>query len=79
MLVINKILKIWYYIFGLIIGIILFYFGISRISMGISSVRINDTYTAHFMDVGLLYIQISLLILIALAIKITSSLTKYKK
>ena len=79
MSVINKILKVWYYIFGLIIGIILFYLGTSRISMGISSIRISDPYTSHFMNVGLLYIQISLLILIALAVIITFSLAKYKK
>jgi hypothetical protein len=76
---INKLLKVWYYFIGFIVGIILFYFGKSRISMGISSIRISDQYTAHFMNVGLLYIQISLLILIALTIGITYSLTKSKK
>jgi len=76
---INRIFQVWYYIFGFIVGITLFYFGKSRISMGISSIRISDQYTAHFMNVGLLYIQISLLILIALTIGITYSLTKSKK
>ena len=74
---INKILQVWYYVFGFIVGITLFYFGKSRISMGISST--TDQYTAHFMNVGLLYIQISLLILITLTIGITYSLTKSRK
>ena len=79
MSIINTILKVWPYIFGLLFGITLFYFGISRISIGISSLRITDTYTAHFANVGLLYVQISLLILIALTIGITYSLAKHKK
>ena len=74
---INKIFQVWYYILGFIAGIILFYFGKSRISMGISST--TDQYTAHFMNVGLLYIQLSLLILIVLTIGITYSLTSSKK
>jgi len=73
---INKILKIWWGVFGLIVGVSLFYVGISRISMGINSIRISDYYTAHFMNVGLMYIQLALLILIAFAIMITYSLTK---
>ena len=79
MSIINKILKVWYYILGLIVGITLFYLGTSRISMGINSVKISDPYVAHFMNVGLMYVQISVLILIALTIVITYSLTKYKK
>ena len=76
---IKKIFQVWHYVFGIIVGITLFYVGKSRISMGISSIRISDQYTAHFMNVGLLYIQISLLILIAITIAITYSLTKSKK
>jgi uncharacterized membrane protein len=76
---INKILKVWWSIFGLIVGIFLFYAGVSRISTGINSIRISDYYMAHFMNVGLMYIQLSLLIFIAFAIIITYSLTKKKK
>lgn len=76
---INKIFQNWYYFFGFIVGISLFFFGKLRISGGISSIRVSDQYTAHYMSVGLLYVQISLLILIALAIGITYSLTKSKK
>ncbi|MCK4650226.1 hypothetical protein KAT36_03250 [Candidatus Pacearchaeota archaeon] len=79
MSLINKILHVWYYFFGFVVGIILFYLGKSRISMGISSIRISDPYTSHFMNVGLLYVQISLLVLIALTIGFTYSLAKYKK
>jgi len=73
---INKILKVWWSIFGLIVGIFLFYFGVLRISIGINYIGISDYYMAHFMNVGLMYIQLALLILIAFAIIITYSLTK---
>lgn len=73
---VNKILKIWYCIFGLVVGLSLFYFGNSRVSMGIAFVE--DPYVAHSMSVGLMYIQISLLILLALAVVITYSLIKNK-
>jgi uncharacterized membrane protein len=76
---INKILKVWWSIFGLIVGISLFYFGVSRISTGINSISISDYYTAHFMNVGLMYIQLALLILIVFAIMITYSLTKKQR
>jgi len=76
---IKKILQTWHYILGFIVGIIIFYLGTTRISLGISGLRISDPYTAHFMNTGLLYINIGLLILIALAIGITYSLTKSKK
>ena len=89
MSVINKISKVRYYVSGLSVGlilfyaVILFYTGTSRISMGIHSVRIVDQYTAHFMNVGLMYVQTSLLILIALTIALTIIITyflaKYKK
>ncbi|HLC32581.1 MAG TPA: hypothetical protein VJJ82_02030 [Candidatus Nanoarchaeia archaeon] len=77
MSVIDTILKVWHYVFGLMVGVTLFYLGTSRISMGIKSVE--DAYTVHFMNVGLLYVQISLLILIAIAVSITHSLTKTTK
>jgi hypothetical protein len=79
MSIINKIFQVWYYFFGFILGILIFCIGKSRISSGISSIRISDPYNAHFMNAGLLYVQISLLILIALTIGITYSLTKSSK
>lgn len=75
----NRVLKIWHYIFGAIFGVILFYLGLSRISTGIRSIRATDAYTAHFMNVGLIYIYLSLLILIFLTIIITHSLTTHKE
>jgi hypothetical protein len=70
-----KNLKI-YDIFSVFVGIVLFIIGRNRISMGISSIRISDAYTAHFMNVGLLYIFLAFLILILLAIKITYTFNK---
>ena len=78
MRILDKILKVWYCVFGLMVGIILFYVGRERVLSGIYSVRIFDSYTAHYMSVGLMYIQISLLIIIALTIVITYSLTRKK-
>lgn len=63
-------------IFGVFVGIVLIIVGWNRISMGISSIRISDAYTAHFMNVGLLYLFLALIILIFLAIKITYSFKK---
>jgi len=63
-------------ILGLLAGAIIFYTGISRISTGINSIRLSDSYVAHFMNVGIIYIYISLLILLAFTIKITYSLGK---
>lgn len=77
MSVLNNILKVWHYIFGLIVGVTVFYVGTSRVSMGIGYV--TDSSTAHFMNVGLLYIKISLLIIIGFTIMITYSLAKHKK
>jgi len=74
MSVINKLFKVWHYILGFFIGLILFFFGKSRISMGISAIRLSDAYTSHFMNVGLLYLQIGVLLLIAFSIFITLSL-----
>jgi len=77
--IVDKILKVWWYVFGWIVGITLFCAGVLRISTCIYFIRLSDPYTAHFMNVGLLYILISLCILIALAIITTYSLAKYKK
>ena len=79
MSVMNNIWKVCPYLFGLVFGISLFIFGIFRISMGISSVRMTDAYTAHVMNVGLLYVNISLLILIAITVMITYSLVKHEE
>lgn len=73
----NKLLKFGKVILGLVVSLSLFYFGTSRISMGISSVK--DPYIADFMSVGLMYTQISLLILIALVIFAMYSLVKHGK
>ncbi|MBR9683669.1 hypothetical protein GOV03_03965 [Candidatus Woesearchaeota archaeon] len=62
--------------FGAFIGIVLFIVGAFRISTGISSIRISDAYTAHFMNVGLLYLSLAFIIIIIFAIKITHSLNK---
>lgn len=78
MSVIDKILKVWYYIFGLLIAIILIYVGMIRISMGINFIRISDPFTAHFMNVGLLYLQIGMFLLVGLAIILTYTLTRHK-
>jgi len=68
-------LKLWDFL-GAFAGIVVFYAGISRISMGVSSIRISDYYTSHFMNVGVMYVYISVLILIAFTIKITYSMSK---
>lgn len=73
---IDKVFQAWYYILGFLAGIMLFYFGKSRISLGISSIRVSDPYTAHFMSKGLLYLQLSLLILVVVSISITMILAK---
>jgi len=75
----NKIFAIWYLFFFLLVGIILFYFGTLRISMGINTIRLSDPFTSHFIDVGLLYIQLSLIFLLVITIAITYLLTKRRK
>jgi hypothetical protein len=75
----DKVLGVSPYIIGLFFGVILFYIGKTRISSGISTLRISDSYTSHYMNVGLLYVQISTLILIFIAIGITYSLMKKNK
>lgn len=76
MSVIKKILANWYYIIGLLIGLDLFYTGITRISLSRSLIIISDPEVAHFMGVGILYVELSLIILIVFTIGITLSLTK---
>ena len=75
----NRISSFYGYIFGFLASIILFYLGASRISTGITSVRITEPVIAHFMNTGLLYIQISLLFFIGLTVVIIWSFVKYKK
>jgi len=72
----GKILRNLGSIFGLILGISLLGFGLFRVSMGINSIRLSDSFTAHFMNVGLMYIYLGLLILIISTIVITYSLIK---
>ncbi len=59
-------LKKWYYILGLVIGVLFSLFGIMRISISMTTIR--DPYTVHFMNLGLLYLQISLLIFVVLIV-----------
>ena len=59
--------------FGVFVGIILFIFGIFRISSGTGSV---DAYTAHYMRVGWLYLVLASIILVFFAVKVTYSLKK---
>ena len=59
--------------FGVFVGIILFIFGIYRISSGTGSV---DAYTAHYIRVGWLYLVLAFIILGFFVIKITYSLKK---
>ena len=78
---INKVLKVWYYLFGLIVGITLFYVGLIRIESGIEILRAlgeDFHFFVHYVEVGVLYIKISLLILIVLAVAITYSLANKK-
>lgn len=76
MSIIKKISQNTHYILGIIFGISLFFIGKFRISTGLNS--ISDPNLIHYTNTGLLYIQISLLILVALAVGITYSLTKSK-
>ena len=75
----KKLLKNWYYILGLLFGLSLFYTGISRISSGIRELRLSDQYAGHYANVGVLYVQLGLILMITLAVLITYSLTKHKK
>ncbi len=66
--------KIGTYFFPFFVGITVFYIGTVRISSGIDSIRITDTFTANYMDPGLMYIQIGLLILIGVTFGLTRSI-----
>ena len=79
MSVIKKILANWYYIYGLFFGLTLFFIGILRINAGRRSILLSDYATASYMGKGILYVELSLIILIMLTIGITYSLTKNKK
>jgi len=61
------------YIFGLIFALIAFWFGMSRINFGIRFIRTvsSDYELAHFMNVGVLYISLSVLFIIYFVFVIT--------
>ena len=63
-------------ILGLLPAIIVLFVGLNRVSSGISTIRISDSATAQFMSVGVLYIQISVLVIVGLVALITYILTK---
>ena len=63
-------------ILGLLPAVIVFFAGLFRVSSSISSIRISDPATAHYMGVGVLYIQISVLVIVGLVALITYILTK---
>ena len=79
MSVIKKILANWYYIFALLFGLDLFFTGIGRINAGRSFILLSDYATASYMGKGILYVELSLIILIVFTIGITLSLTEKKK
>lgn len=79
MSVINKILKNWYYILGILFGLYLFFAGRDRITNGILPLMISDPSSFHILNKGILYAELGLIIMTMFTLGIAYSLIKFKK
>ena len=70
----KRFLKVFGVILGLILVTGLLYFGTYRVNFGLA--LLNDPFIAHYAKIGLIYLHIGYLLLIAIAVVVTTLVTR---
>jgi len=74
----SDVIGVFWYIFPLVFCAFAFFFGITRISTGLIPALVEEPFTLHYVNVGLLYIKIASVVMIGLVIMLMYSLAKHR-